>query len=191
MRAHVGWLKLFADGTVGSRTAAMLEPFEPDPDRPEPPGGPLGLFVTPPELLRDLTQEAAGAGIATTIHAIGDAAVRVGLDILAPTVGLTSLVPRLEHIQLAAPVDVPRFAALGVAASVQPIHLHGDGEHALRAWGDRMTSRGYPWWQLARGGAMMPFGTDAPVEVFRSWSAFSSWTNRNRPSGLKTTSEVR
>jgi predicted amidohydrolase YtcJ len=168
-RAHVGWLKLFADGTVGSRTGAMLEPFDPEPDRPSPPGGPLGLFVTPPELLRDLAAQAGGAGIATTIHAIGDAAVRVALDALAPTVGLSALVPRVEHVQLADPADVGRFRALGVAASMQPIHFHSDYPSARRAWGARLFTRAYPWWPLARAGALMPFGTDAPVEPIDPW----------------------
>jgi predicted amidohydrolase YtcJ len=168
-RAHVGWLKLFADGTVGSRTAALLDPYEPEPGHPLPAGGPLGMFVTEPELLRDLAEQAAAIGIATTIHAIGDAAVRVGLDVLAPTVGLTPVMPRIEHIQLADAVDIARFRTIGIAASVQPIHFHGDGEHPFRAWGARVMARGYPWWQLARAGALMPFGSDAPVEPIDPW----------------------
>jgi len=168
-RAHVGWLKLFADGTVGSRTAAMLEPFDRERNRPSPPGGPLGLFVTPPELLRELAAQAGAGGIATTIHAIGDRAVRIALDALAPTVGLSALVPRIEHAQLVDPADVERFRALGVAASMQPIHLHSDYASAQRAWGARLPSRAYPWWLLARAGALLPFGTDAPVEPIDPW----------------------
>jgi predicted amidohydrolase YtcJ len=171
MQAHVGWLKLFADGTVGSRTAALLEPYEPEAGGVAPPGGPRGLFVTPPELLHDLAEQAAAVGIATTIHAIGDAAVRVALDALAPTVGLTPLMPRIEHIQLADPRDIARFPGIGIAASVQPIHLHGDGDHPRRAWGNRVVTRGYPWWQLVRAGAVMPFGSDAPVEPIDPWPA--------------------
>ena len=168
-RAHVGWLKLFADGTVGSRTAALLDPYESTPDGASSAGGPTGLFVTPPELIRDLAEQAAAAGIATAIHAIGDAAVRVALDALARTVGLTPLMPRIEHVQLATSGDIARFQELGIAASVQPIHLHGDGEHPRLAWGDRVLSRGYPWWQLVRARAVMPFGTDAPVEPIDPW----------------------
>ena len=125
-RARVGWQKLFADGSLGSRTAAMLEPFTVEPDRPLPPGLERGIFVTEPAALVEQVARAAGVGIVTQIHAIGDAALRAALDALAPHVGRGPLVPRIEHVQLADPADLPRFAGLGVAASVQPVHLRGD-----------------------------------------------------------------
>ena len=99
-RARVGWLKCFADGSLGSRTAALLEDIEPDANRQQPPERRRGVWITEPERLVELAGRAAGAGIATQIHAIGDAAVRVALDVLAPTAPRVPLMPRLEHVQL-------------------------------------------------------------------------------------------
>ncbi len=122
-RARVGWQKCFADGSLGSRTAALLEDIEPEADRPLPPDRRRGVWNTPPEELAELAERAADAGIATQIHAIGDAAVRAALDVLTPTAGRVPFMPRLEHVQLLDPADRGRFAAAGIAASVQPSHL--------------------------------------------------------------------
>ncbi len=168
-RARVGWMKLFGDGSLGSRTAAMLDPFEAEADRPAPPGGPFGVYVTPPERLAELTARAAAAGIATQIHAIGDGAARAALDALEPTARRLPLVPRIEHVQLLDPDDLPRFDRSGIAASVQPIHLRSDAATARRAWGERAERLGYPWASLAMSGALIPFGTDAPVEPWDPW----------------------
>jgi predicted amidohydrolase YtcJ len=165
----MGWLKLFADGTLGSRTAALLEPMEPEPERPLPAGTERGIFTTPPERLAELARDAADAGIACQIHAIGDRAVRAALDALEPTTARVPLVARVEHVQLVDPVDLPRFAAAGIAASVQPIHLRTDAAAARRLWGDRAEAFGYAWGDLARSGALLAFGTDAPVEPIDPW----------------------
>ncbi|HET9458092.1 MAG TPA: amidohydrolase family protein, partial [Candidatus Limnocylindrales bacterium] len=119
-RARFGWLKLFADGTLGSRTAALLEPIQPEPDRPLPPGTERGVWMTPPDRLGELAGKAAAHGIATMIHAIGDRAVRASLEALEPTAVGVPLMPRLEHVQLLHPDDRGRFAGGGIAASVQP-----------------------------------------------------------------------
>jgi predicted amidohydrolase YtcJ len=168
-RARVGWLKLFADGTLGSRTAALLEPIEAEPGRPLPAGTERGVFMTGPAALAEFTERAAAAGIASQIHAIGDHAVRVALDALGPTVGRSRLVPRLEHVQLVHPDDVARFGRGGIAASVQPVHLRSDAVAARRLWGDRAERFGYAWATLARSGALLAFGTDAPVEPIDPW----------------------
>jgi hypothetical protein len=168
-RVRVGWLKLFADGTLGSRTAALLEPIEPEPGRPLPAGTERGVFMTEPAALADFAERAAAARIAAQIHAIGDHAVRVALDALEPTVGRARLVPRLEHVQLVHPDDVPRFARSGIAASVQPVHLRSDAAAARRVWGSRAERFGYAWATLARAGALLAFGTDAPVEPIDPW----------------------
>lgn len=172
-RARLGWLKLFADGTLGSRTAALLEPIEPEPDRPLPPGTERGVFMTPPERLAELAEQAAGQGIATIIHAIGDRAVRAALDALEPTVVRVPLMPRLEHVQLLDPRDRPRFAQAGIAASVQPIHLRSDAAAARRLWGARAETNGYTWRTIADSGAVLAFGTDAPVEPIDPWPGLS------------------
>jgi predicted amidohydrolase YtcJ len=175
---RAGWLKCFADGTLGSRTAALLEPLDPQPDEPPPPNDGFGVWMTEPGELADLAERAAAAGITTTIHAIGDAAVRASLDALATTVGRTRLVPRLEHIQLLAPEDLPRFAGEGIAASVQPVHLRSDAAKARRLWGPRAEARGYPFGSLARSGAMVCFGTDAPVEPIDPWPGLACAVTR-------------
>ena len=168
-RLTFGWLKLFADGTLGSRTAALLEPIEPEPDRPLPPGTERGVWMTSPERLAELAARAADHGIACQVHAIGDHAVRAALDALEPTVARAALTPRVEHVQLVDPADIGRFAAAGIAASVQPIHLRSDAAAARRLWGARAERSGYPWASLVRSGAIVAFGTDAPVEPIDPW----------------------
>lgn len=190
-RARLGWLKLFADGTLASRTAALLDPIETEPDRPLPAGTERGVFVTPPERLAELAERAAGQGIATQVHAIGDGAVRAALDALAPTVGRVALMPRLEHIQLLHPDDRGRFAGEGIAASVQPIHLRVDAAAARRLWGRRAEANGYTWRTIAETGAVVAFGTDAPVEPIDPWPGLSmavtridgSWPDAAAPFG--------
>ena len=137
--------------------------------------------MTDPEALAELATRAVEAGIATIIHAIGDAAVRVSLDVLGPTVGRTPLVPRLEHVQLVADDDLERFAALGVAASVQPVHVRSDAQKARHIWGARAERRGYPFGRLARSGALVSFGTDAPVEPFDPWPGIACAVTRAAP----------
>jgi predicted amidohydrolase YtcJ len=164
--ARLGWLKLFADGSLGSRTAAMLAPFDP------PDGSPanVGIWVTEPARLAELAAEAAAAGIATQIHGIGDGAVRAALDAFEPAA--TRDLPfraRIEHAQLVDPADVPRFGQLGVIASIQPVHLRADAAQARRSWGGRAERSAYAWRSLLEAGASLAFGTDAPVEPIDPW----------------------
>jgi len=178
-RARVGWLKLFADGTLGSRTAALLDPVGGPP--PDPGAGSHGVFTTPPERLTELAARAAAGGIATQIHAIGDAAVRASLDALTPTAATVPLMPRLEHVQLCHPNDRPRFANAGIAASVQPVHLREDAATARRDWGDRAEAWGYTWRSLLEAGAVLAFGTDAPVEPIDPWPGIAMAVLRRWP----------
>lgn len=169
-----GWLKLFADGTLGSRTAALLEPIEAGSDR--------GLFLSPPEEIAGLARQAAEAGIATMIHAIGDAAVRAALDALGPTAAKVPVMPRVEHVQLLSAADRGRFAGLGVAASVQPVHLREDADTARRDWGARAESEGYAWRSIVDVGATLAFGSDAPVEPADPWPGIALAVLRRDPS---------
>lgn len=167
-RYRTGWLKLFADGALGSRSAALLAPWASDDPAGPPVGDPTGLLTASPDELLALARTASAAGIAAQVHGIGDRAVRVALDVLsqlpAPSVGRH----RVEHAQLVDPADVPRFATLGVAASVQPCHLCTD-EPAMRlAWGER-TANAFPLAALDATGALIPLGTDAPVESADPW----------------------
>ncbi len=183
-RARMGWLKLFEDGAFGSRTAALDDPYGPDAVRGAPVGGERGMFVTEPDELRRLVSFAADGGIATQIHAIGDAAVHVALEAFAavaprPPGGVR---PRIEHIQLLRENDAPRFARLGVAASVQPGHLIGDAPIARALLGSRADERGYPLATLARLGVLLPFGSDAPVESADPWPGIAIATTRRNAS---------
>ena len=180
-RARVGWQKCFADGSMGSRTAALLADIEPEPDQPLPPDRRRGLWITPPEELAVAATHAAEAGIATQIHAIGDAAVRVALDVLIPTAAGVPLMPRLEHVQLVHPADLVRFAGGGVAASVQPVHVGSDAIVARRLWGDRAEANGYAWASIARTGAVLAFGTDAPIEPVDPWPGIALAIRREDP----------
>lgn len=175
-RLRVGWLKLFADGSLGSRTAALLDPLEPGVE----PGG-HGVWTTPPEVLAALMRRAAAQGITSMIHAIGDAAVRGALTALGEVRSPGPLVPRIEHVQLLHGDDAPRFAALGVAASVQPVHLRTDAASARVAWGDRADARGYPYAMLDRAGARLCFGSDAPVEPPDPWPGIALAVTRRSP----------
>ncbi len=180
-RAHVGWQKCFADGSLGSRTAALLADIEPEPDRPLEPDRRRGVWNTEPEALAERVDRAAAAGIATQIHAIGDAAVRAALDLLTPAAATVSLMPRVEHVQLLDPADRGRFAAAGIAASVQPVHLGSDAAQARKLWGDRAEANGYPLASIASTGAVLVFGTDAPIEPFDPWPGLALAVSRDDP----------
>jgi predicted amidohydrolase YtcJ len=180
-RLRLGWLKTFADGSLGSRTAALLQPMDQPAGEAPPPNRGLGVWLVPPDRLREQASTAASFGIATQIHGIGDAAVRAALEALAPTVGLTPLVPRVEHAQLIADEDVARFAALGIAASVQPVHLRSDVAKARSLWGARADRRAFPLAALARSGALLAFGTDAPIEPIDPWPGLACAVTRSAP----------
>jgi predicted amidohydrolase YtcJ len=178
--ARFGWLKLFADGTLGSRTAAMLDPYLDASTEDEAATGAAGILVVPPEELSADAAAAAGEGIATQIHAIGDRAARVALDALEPVghVDNAGLRPRLEHVQAIAPDDIRRMAAGGIVASVQPIHLRTDAPLARRAWADRL-ERAYPWRSVARAGVTLAFGSDAPIEAADPWAGIGLAVTRS------------
>ncbi len=179
-RYRDGWLKLFADGSLGSRSAALLEPYERDDPAGPAVGGPSGMLLRPPKELSLLAGLAIAAGIAVQIHAIGDAAVRSALDVLGGLPRPAGPRHRVEHAQLIDPADVPRFAELGVAASVQPCHLCSDASIARLAWGDR-AANAFPLRDLDAVGALIPFGTDAPVEPPDPWRGLGAAVSRADP----------
>ncbi|MCX5970333.1 MAG: amidohydrolase [Coprothermobacterota bacterium] len=152
-----GGLKVFADGALGSRTAWMLDPYTSSSQR--------GICAVDREVLAADIGRAAQAGIATAVHAIGDAAVRLALDCFAPTASENArLRSRIEHAQLVDSSDLPRFRACGLMASVQPIHAPHDRAMALQHWGEDRTHRAYPYHSLDQLGVPLAFGSDAPVE---------------------------
>ena len=161
----LGHVKAFADGTMGSRTALMLAPFEGDP-------GNTGIAVTPADRLWAITTAAGEAGFPMSVHAIGDRAVREVLDVMgewATTHGATQsaasgapMPQRIEHVQLIHPDDLDRLARHGIVASVQPIHLATDWPTADRVWGAR-ARYAYAFRSLLDRGTALAFGSDAPV----------------------------
>lgn len=172
-RARVGWLKVFADGSLGSRTAAVFAPYADAPGR--------GQLLIAPEVLADLVRRATAAGLVPQIHAIGDRAVRLALDVLAatPAARSMSMWARVEHVQLAGDADAARFGALRVAPSVQPGHLVHDAPAARDAWPRRL-AHAYRWRSLGEGGAPLAFGTDAPVESPDPWPGIAMAVSRRR-----------
>jgi hypothetical protein len=178
----MGWLKLFADGSLGSRSAALLAPYDDAATNP-PTGGPSGMFLTDPRELLELARRAEANGIAVQIHAIGDAAARAVLDVfeaLPRLPGGLPLMRRMEHAQLVDPVDQPRFGLLGVAASVQPVHLRSDIPQINLGWGKR-GEYAIPLRGLLDGDALIPFGTDAPVEPPDPWPGLAVAVVRRDP----------
>jgi predicted amidohydrolase YtcJ len=179
-RYRDGWLKLFADGALGSRSAALLAPWEADDPAGAPVGDPSGLLTASPDGLLGSARQAVDAGIAVQIHGIGDRAVRVAIDVLADLPRLPGAHHRVEHAQLVDPADIGRFARLGIAASVQPCHLCTD-EPAMRVgWGTR-TANAFPLASLDATGALIPLGTDAPVESPDPWRNLAAAVTRSDP----------
>lgn len=152
---RIGGLKLFSDGSLGSRTCAMLRDFDHYP-------GNRGVLIHTAAELQRLVATAAGAGLACAIHAIGDAANRLVLDTYAAQAAPRPLRQRIEHAQHLGPADVPRFGAQGVVASVQPAHLVLDRRVAERCLGPRCRWA-YAFRSLLAAGACLAFGSDAPV----------------------------
>jgi predicted amidohydrolase YtcJ len=144
-------VKAFLDGSLGSRTAEMLDGS--------------GTSRLSQDDLLDMVDRCVRAELNVCLHAIGDAAVRRALDTLARRRGAWRYWrPRIEHAQCVHPKDVPRFARIGVIASMQPIHAVADRELADRYWPE-VTAHSYAWGSLERAGAMLAFGSDAPVET--------------------------
>ncbi len=153
---RIGGLKGFVDGSLGSHTAAFFEPFTDAPDD-------RGLLVNTPEDLYAWTSGADRAGLQTIVHAIGDRAIRLQLDIFARVAredGPRDRRFRIEHAQHIAPADIPRFAQLGVIASVQPYHAIDDGRWAERVIGAERIRTTYAFRSLRDSGARLAFGSD-------------------------------
>ncbi|MFN2216676.1 MAG: amidohydrolase [Anaerolineales bacterium] len=158
----MGSVKLFADGALGPRTAAMLEAYEEFP-------GETGQLSLDEEQVFEIGVQAVQNGISLAIHAIGDRANKQVLNGYARLRKYEQqhLLPharhRIEHVQLLAQEDIRRLADLDLIASMQPIHQPSDMEMADRYWGDRCQYAYAPRTQL-KAGAVVAFGSDAPVE---------------------------
>ena len=153
---RIGLLKAFVDGSLGSHTAAFHEPFTDVPTD-------TGLIVTPPEVLYERVAAADSAGLHVAVHAIGDRAIGLQLDIferVARENGARDRRFRIEHAQHIARADIPRFAALGVIASMQPYHAIDDGRWAERVIGPERIKTTYAFRALLDANATVAFGSD-------------------------------
>jgi predicted amidohydrolase YtcJ len=161
-------IKIFADGTLGSQTAAMLDGFEDDP-------GNRGILSIPEAAMMETVNTASELGLGIAIHAIGDRAVRVALNSIERAQQrlldahqhqtATRMRYRVEHAQLVAREDLERMLRLGVIASVQPFHAVADRDLAERYWG-RRARRAYAYRTMQEMGIPLALGSDAPVETF-------------------------
>lgn len=180
---RIGGLKIFADGALGPRTAAMIEPYNGEPDN-------YGIIVTEKEEMVELVNRASAAGLPATIHAIGDRAVHNVLDVYEivrqqeeqRNEEPSSRRHRIEHVQIIHPDDIPRLAQLHVIASMQPVHAMSDMLAADQYWGARAKWSYNPRIQLDQG-VVVAFGSDAPVEPFEPFKTIHAAVTRQRPDG--------
>lgn len=177
-RLRIGGVKLFSDGSLGGRTAHMLEPYDGEPDN-------TGIPVATSEHLRETIRRASRAGIASFVHAIGDRANREVLNAIEASrqagEGL-NLRHRIEHVQILHPSDIPRLGQLGVIASMQPIHCTQDMHMADASWGARSVGA-YAWRSLLDNGAVLAFGSDSPVEDLNVMKGIHAAVTRRRADG--------
>lgn len=176
-------IKIFADGTLGSQTAAMLDGFENNPAN-------RGILAIPEATMMETVHDAAAMGLHIAIHAIGDRAVHVALNSIERAQQrlrddhqeqiLARLRYRIEHAQLVAPSDLERMRRLGVVASVQPFHAVADRDLAEHYWGAR-AQRAYAYRSMREMGIPLALGSDAPVEIFDPLRILYAASQRNDP----------
>jgi hypothetical protein len=176
-------IKLFADGALGSRGAAMLAPYSDDPEN-------QGLWLTSAADLEVAALAVAEAGWQLGVHAIGDAGNRAVLDAFEAASKAhpdTDLRFRVEHAQILSDSDLPRFAALGVIASMQPTHATSDMPWAEERVGKERLAGAYAWRSLLRSGAHLASGSDFPVErvppLLGVYAAVTRQDAQGEPSG--------
>ena len=175
-----GGVKLFADGALGPQTAAMLEPYEGSDE--------VGMLLMGEEELYEIGVKAVGEGLALSVHAIGDLANRTVLNALERirefenTEGFHLLQHRIEHLQIIHPEDADRLKELIITASMQPIHATSDMEMADKFWGKR-TAYAYAPAHQFEAGALVVFGSDAPVEIPNPWWGIHAAITRRKADG--------
>jgi predicted amidohydrolase YtcJ len=174
-------VKLYADGALGSRGAALLEPYSDDP-------GNSGLLVTPPGEILEASRFALAHGFQVGTHAIGDRANRIVLDAyekaLAEHPEVKDARFRIEHAQVLDAADIPRFGKLGVLVAFQGIHCPSDRPWAPKRLGEARVKEGaYAWRKLLDAGARLMNGTDAPVEDVSPIQNFHATVTRQDANG--------
>jgi predicted amidohydrolase YtcJ len=175
---RIGSVKMFADGALGPQTAAMLQPYENDPDN-------TGILFLDSEAILESGVLASQSGLSLAIHAIGDRANHEVLNAYAQLREyedqhtLPHLRHRIEHVQILHPDDLRRLADLGIIASVQPIHATSDMLMADRYWGKR-SAGAYAYGSLRDAGTALAFGSDAPVELPNPFLGIHAVVTRQR-----------
>ena len=176
---HTGMLKGFMDGSLGSRTAAMKAPFADDP-------GNSGLPQFTQEELNKMAVERAQAGFQLGFHAIGDKAAAMALEAFSQPGVSAKARNRIEHAQVVDQADIPRFAKLGVIASMQPNHLLTDMNWAEERLGAKRAAYSYAWKAFLDAGVPLAFGTDYPVEPITPYRGLYAAVTRMNETGTKT-----
>jgi predicted amidohydrolase YtcJ len=178
-RLSVRALKLYADGALGSRGAALIAPYSDDP-------GNRGLTVTSSDAMCTAVQQAVEAGFQVCTHAIGDRANAMTLDAYEDAMKASGkrgsdLRLRIEHAQVLDPADIPRFARLGVIPSMQPAHCTSDMPWAEERLGPVRCRTAYAWRSLLKTGVIIPAGSDFPVEAPNPlWGFYAAITRQDR-----------
>ena len=175
---HTGMLKGFMDGSLGSRTAAMKAPYADDP-------GNTGLPQFKQAQLNQMTLARAQAGFQMGFHAIGDKAAAMALDAYSHLPAARNARNRIEHCQVVDPADIPRFAKLGVIASMQPNHLLTDMNWAQDRLGPKRAAYSYAWKAFLNAGVPLAFGTDYPVEPITPFRGLYAALTRMDEAGKK------
>jgi predicted amidohydrolase YtcJ len=179
-RLTIRSVKLYADGALGSRGAALLAPYKDDP-------GNSGLLVSKPEHLLDVARRARAAGFQVNTHAIGDRGVRNVIDAYEGVGVRPADRFRIEHFQVAAPPDFARIARDGIIASMQPTHATSDMYWAEDRVGPERIKGAYAWRTVLNSGARLALGSDFPVEAvnpfFGIYAAVTRQDQKGWPAG--------
>ena len=186
-RYHDDWIaagaaKFFLDGVIETHTAAMLAPYSNAPSL-------SGDLLWDAEKYKGFVAELDEHGIQVFTHAIGDRAIRVALDAYeaaAKKNGTKDARHRIEHIEDASAVDIPRFGRLGVIASMQPLHAYPD-EDALKSWqpsvGAERAQRAWAWHGIQAAGGVLAFGSDWPIVTLSPWPGLQNAVTRETTEG--------
>ena len=177
-RLEISSVKLYADGALGSRGAAMIEPYSDDPEN-------RGLAFWTQSELDAMVTKANGMGFQVGIHAIGDLGNRMALDSFEKVQGgePSPLRNRIEHSQIVALEDIPRFAELGVIASMQATHATSDKNMAEDRIGSDRILGGYAWRRMLDAGVVLANGSDFPVELSNPFHGLHATVTRQGRDG--------
>ncbi len=175
----IGALKLVLDGALGSRTAALNAPYSDDPNT-------SGIMTIDTETLKAMAIERDRVGFQIAFHAIGDKANHVALDVFDSLVRVNPARDRrdrIEHAQVVAPEDLPRFGRLKIVASMQPSHETNDLRWAEARLGPERSKGAYAWNSIQQAGGILAFGTDYDVEPINPLRGIYACVSRELPEG--------